>query len=131
MSQTNNCSKTFADELMVLLKNEEFKKFLNETINDTNDINYKDIKNDLYKAKEKLLKKKRQVFIYTKINANKNSQNKQSKSNEQLYNSKKEEKEGNDMKEINDSYPIIFFIKVFKIMNRYIHTIKHIKASII
>ena len=68
---------------MVLLKNDEFKKFTNETINDTNDINYKKIKKDLYKAKEKMLKKKRQEFINTKINSKKNSQNKQCKSKDE------------------------------------------------
>ena len=83
MSLTNNRAKTLVDSLMILLKKDEFKKFVNGTINVTNDINYKDIKKDLYKAKEKMLKKKRQEFINTKINSKKNSQNKQCKSKDE------------------------------------------------
>ena len=44
---------------MNLLKKEKFKKFVEEIVNEDNDIDYNVIKNDLNEIREKKLKEKR------------------------------------------------------------------------
>ena len=44
---------------MSLLKNDKFKNFVEEIVNEDNDIEYNEIKNELNEAREKNLKEKR------------------------------------------------------------------------
>ena len=59
MSQNNYPAKTFSDKLMSLLKNDKFKNFVEEIVNEDNDIEYNEIKNELNEAREKNLKEKK------------------------------------------------------------------------
>ena len=59
MPQNNYPAKTFSDKLMSLLKNDKFKNFVEEIVNEDNDIEYNEIKNELNEAREKNLKEKR------------------------------------------------------------------------
>ena len=53
MSQSNYSAKTFSDKLIELLKNQKFKKFVEETVNEDNDIDYNEVKKDWKEEREK------------------------------------------------------------------------------
>ena len=59
MPQNNYPAKTFSDKLMSLLKNDKFKNFVEEIVNEDNDIEYNEIKNELNKARKKKSKGKK------------------------------------------------------------------------
>ena len=76
MHQNNYPAKTFSDKLMSLLKNDKFKNFVEEIVNEDNDIEYNEIKNELNEAREKNLKEKRfeklNIKRYKKNSINRN-----------------------------------------------------------
>ncbi len=63
---------------MNLLKKEKFKKFVEEIVNEDNDIDYNVIKNDLNEIREKKLKEKRFEKLDEKEVWGKNSKNRNS-----------------------------------------------------
>ena len=59
MSQSNYSAKTFSDKLIDLLKSQKFKKFVEETVNEDNDIDYNEVKKRFKRRKGKKTKGKK------------------------------------------------------------------------
>ena len=100
-----------------LLKNQKFKKFVEETVNEDNDIDYNEVTKDLNEEREKKLKEKRFEKLNKKRYKKNNSKNSNSKSKDEGDNSNSDcdsqilESKEKELKKANDSHPVIFFYK--------------------
>ena len=113
-------SESFSDKLVKLLKNKEFKKYVDTTIEDESDIDFKEFKQELEKTKIKEAKDKR----FKKLNEKRyglkkeiNNQWEKNKKNE-INNllSDEDEAQSQSIKDKtsnkeNDDHPNIFFLK--------------------
>ena len=112
--------ETFSDKLARLLNNSKFKKYVNSTVEENSDIDFKEFKQELEntkleKAKNRRLQKikeKRNYLENKKKTKDKNDQNKEIKSliKEEEDDQIKSEEENSKNKE-DDTHPNIFFLK--------------------